>query len=150
MKPILECRKLCFRYGSMIALCDVDFSVEPGGIVGLLGPNGSGKTTLIKLAMGMLQPERGEILIDGERPSPKTKAATAYLPDANYLCKWMRVEEQVKYFADFFEDFDRNRAESMLSRLGSARIRRSRPSRRAIRKNSGSSARCRETQSSLS
>lgn len=118
MQTILECRELCHRYGNNPALTEVNFSIEQGGIVGLLGPNGSGKTTLIKLAMGMLQPSSGEILVDGKRPCPATKAVTAYLPDANYLSKWMSVEQQVDYYADFFPDFERDRAVGMLSRLG--------------------------------
>ncbi len=118
MGTILECRGLFHRYGNNPALAGVNLSVEQGGIVGLLGPNGSGKTTLIKLAMGMLQPTSGEILVDGKRPCPETRAVTAYLPDANYLSKWMRVEQQVDYYGDFFADFDRDRAVGMLSRLG--------------------------------
>ncbi|MDE5896903.1 MAG: ATP-binding cassette domain-containing protein, partial [Clostridia bacterium] len=79
-------------YGNFTALFQIALDIPAGGIVGLLGPNGSGKTTLIKLAMGMLQPTTGEILIDGKKPGPETRAVTAYLPDANYLCDWMRVE----------------------------------------------------------
>ena len=118
METILECRNLSHCYARSPALSEVQLSIPSGGIVGLLGPNGSGKTTLIKLAMGMLQPLEGEILIDGKKPSPATKAVTAYLPDANYLCKWMRVEEQINYYADFFADFRKERANEMLSRLG--------------------------------
>ncbi|MGN0814668.1 MAG: ABC transporter ATP-binding protein [Candidatus Coproplasma sp.] len=115
---ILECRNLTKLYGNNPALTDVNFAVKAGGVVGLLGPNGSGKSTLIKLAMGMLQPNNGEILIDGKKPSPETKAITAYLPDANYLSDWMTVDKQVKYCADFFSDFNLLKAEGLLSRLG--------------------------------
>lgn len=115
---VLECRGLGKRYGSFTALYGVNLSVPSGGIVGLLGPNGSGKTTLIKLAMGMLQPTEGEILIGGKKPGAETKAVTAYLPDANYLCKWMRVEQMLDYYADFFHDFNREKAVAMLTRLG--------------------------------
>ncbi|MDE6058444.1 MAG: ABC transporter ATP-binding protein [Clostridia bacterium] len=115
---ILECKDLSKNYGGFIALSNVNLKIPAGGIVGLLGPNGSGKTTLIKLAMGMLQPTNGEILIDGQKTGAATKAITAYLPDANYLCKWMRVEQQVNYYADFFPDFRREKAEEMLARLG--------------------------------
>ena len=115
---IVECRNLGKTYGNFTALYNVSFKFPAGGIVGLLGPNGSGKTTLIKLAMGMLQPTTGEILIGEKRPGPATRAITAYLPDANYLCDWMRVEQQVTYYADFFADFRREKAEAMLQRLG--------------------------------
>ena len=118
METILECRNLSLNYGANPALRNVDLKIETGGIVGLLGPNGSGKTTLIKLAMGMLTPSSGEIFIDGKRPSPQTKAVTAYLPDANYLCKWMRVEQMLNYYADFFADFQKEKAVEMLARLG--------------------------------
>ena len=71
---ILECKALTKRYGSRSALEGVELSIEPGRIVGLLGPNGSGKTTLIKLANGLLTPTSGEIRIDGKAPSPEPKA----------------------------------------------------------------------------
>lgn len=118
MSYILECEKLCKNYGNTSALNSIDLRVEAGGIVGLLGPNGSGKSTLIKLAMGMLQPTSGRIMIDGKLPCPATKAMTAYLPDANFLSEWMTVDGALKYSADFFTDFNRPRAEAMLSRLG--------------------------------
>lgn len=64
---ILECIGLSKSYGSVKALENIDLAVEPGRVVGLLGPNGSGKTTLIKLANGLLQPSSGRILIGGRR-----------------------------------------------------------------------------------
>lgn len=118
MEAILECNGMSKNYGAFCALHNVNLRVPSGGVVGLLGPNGSGKTTFIKLAMGMLQPTSGSILIDGMKPGPETKAITAYLPDANYLCNWMRVEQQLEYYADFFRDFKRDKAIEMLSRLG--------------------------------
>ena len=118
MSAILECDALTKNYGQTPALFNVSFRVEAGGVVGLLGPNGSGKSTLIKLAMGMLQPSCGRILVDGQKPSPVTKAVTAYLPDKNFLSDWMRVEQAVAYSAVFFADFRRDKAENMLTRLG--------------------------------
>lgn len=118
MATILKCEGLVKNYGKIPALSDVNLAVEGGGIVGLLGPNGSGKSTMIKLAMGMLQPTAGKILLDGSAPGPETKAFTAYLPDANFLTEWMSVEQSVNYCRDFFADFSMEKAESMLSRLG--------------------------------
>ena len=74
MNSRLECRNLTKDYGNVMALSDVNLTLESGRIVGLLGPNGSGKTTMIKLANGLLQPTSGEILLNGLKPGPETKS----------------------------------------------------------------------------
>ncbi len=117
MSVIMECRNLTKRYGSLTALNNVNLQLETGRIVGLLGPNGSGKTTLLKLANGLIQPTEGEILLDGVKPGPETKAFVSYLPDANYLMDWMNVENLISMFCDFYQDFDRSKAELMLNNL---------------------------------
>ena len=115
---ILECRDLTKRYGKATALEGVNLTVESGRVVGLLGPNGSGKTTLIKLVNGLLTPTAGEVLIEGSRPGPASKALVAYLPDRDFLADWMTVEQQIRFFADFYKDFDAEKAREMLARLG--------------------------------
>ena len=114
---ILECRQLYKRYSAQPALDHIDLEIQPGGIVGLLGPNGSGKTTLIKLANGLLQPEGGEILIDGKKPSKETKRIISYLPERPYFSDWMRVDQLLSLFEDFYADFDRSRASEMLQHM---------------------------------
>ncbi len=114
---ILECRQLTKRYSAQPALDHIDLAVQPGGIVGLLGPNGSGKTTLLKLANGLLQPDSGEILIDGKKPSKETKRLVSYLPERTYFADWMRTEQLLDLFQDFYADFDRKRAEEMLQHM---------------------------------
>lgn len=118
MSELLRCENLSKRYGNILALDNVSFTLENGRIVGLLGPNGSGKTTLIKILNGLLTPTSGQVVIDGDRPGPETKAKVAYLPDNIYLNSWMRVKEIVAYFADFYADFSAERAYEMLERLG--------------------------------
>ena len=115
---ILECRALSKSYGAKAALSGVDLVIEPGRIVGLLGPNGSGKTTLIKLANGLLTPTSGEILIDGRKPSRATKAIVSYLPDRSTLPGWMSIAQALDYYGDFYADFRRGVAEQMLMNLG--------------------------------
>ncbi|MCQ2558438.1 MAG: ABC transporter ATP-binding protein [Oscillospiraceae bacterium] len=114
----LECVDLVKAYGGKIALDHVNLQVPKGKIVGLLGPNGSGKTTLIKLANGLLTPNSGQILVDGKKPGKDTKAIVSYLPERTYFADWMSVEQTLRYFSDFYEDFDRTRAEQMLHQLG--------------------------------
>ena len=115
--PILECADLSKRFGSVQALDNVNFTIEPGRVVGLLGPNGSGKTTLLKLANGLLTPTDGEILIDGDAPGKKSRSLVSYLPDKPYLADWMKVRQLLDFFEDFYDDFDRDRAMEMLLRL---------------------------------
>jgi len=115
---ILEIHGLTKRYGFKTGLNDVNLSVEPGRIVGLLGPNGSGKTTLIKICTGLLTPTSGTTLIDSSPPSPKTKAIVSYLPENTYLSSWMKVSQMLRYFKDFYADFNIEKAEEMLKNLG--------------------------------
>ena len=115
--PILECNKLTKTYGGVTALDHIDLAIDPGRIVGLLGPNGSGKTTLIKLAAGLLQPTEGQILIDGKAPSPQTNAVLSSLPERIALSQWMKVTQVLDFFCDFYKDFDRQAAEQMLAQL---------------------------------
>ena len=118
MEKILECRSLSKIYKNAIALSGVSLEIGKGKIVGLLGPNGSGKTTLIKLANGLLTPTMGDILIDGLPVGVDTKKTVSYLPDHNFLSQWMTVEQMINYFADFYADFSRERADKMLENLG--------------------------------
>ena len=115
--PILQCQGLTKYYGGVLALDHADIALEPGQIVGLLGPNGSGKTTLIKLANGLLQPTSGSILIDDMTPSPKTHAIVSYLPERIALTDWMNVRQLMDFYGDFYADFQREAAEQMLAQL---------------------------------
>lgn len=114
---ILECIGLSKKYGSKTALDDFSVKIESGRIAGLLGPNGSGKTTLLKLANGLLTPNGGEVLINGMKPGIESKKIISYLPDKNYLPNWMNFDKLADFFADFYSDFDRGRAENMISKL---------------------------------
>ena len=117
MSAIFECRNLSKSFGGVKALDGVNLSIEPGRVVGLLGPNGSGKTTLIKLANGLLTPSEGELLIAGQKPGPESKAIVSYLPDRTYLPDWMSVRQMLDFFEDFYADFKREKATEMLGRL---------------------------------
>ncbi len=118
MSELICCRNLTKRYGGILALNNVSFTLESGKIVGLLGPNGSGKTTLIKILNGLLTPSAGAVTIDGNAPGVETKKIVAYLPDNSYLNSWMTVRQIIDYFRDFYADFRPELAYEMLSRLG--------------------------------
>lgn len=115
---ILVCRDLVKNYGTTTALNGINLNIKSGKIVGLLGPNGSGKTTLIKIAAGLLRKTSGELLIGGNEPGEQTKAIVSYLPDCDFLPRSMKVDMLIDYCADFFTDFDRNKAKSLVTGFG--------------------------------
>ena len=114
----IEINNLTKNFGDLKALDDVTVSLEQGQIVGLLGPNGSGKTTLIKILNGLLQPTSGGVTINGSAPGVETKKVVAYLPDRNALPDYMTASQLMDIYEDFFEDFDRMKAEAMVDDLG--------------------------------
>jgi|GEM_PF-3056709 len=114
---VLKATGLVKNYGGTRALDGLELELPQGKIVGLLGPNGSGKTTFLKIAAGLLTPSAGELTICGRKIGPETKAVVSYLPDKTYLNRQQRICEILDFFQDFYADFDRTRAEEMLSVL---------------------------------
>ena len=115
---ILECKNLTKAYKKNVpVLSNFNLEIPAGRIVGLLGPNGCGKSILIKLIAGLLQPNSGEIKV-GEYPvGEKSKALISYLPERTYFNSGMKVAELVKYFEEFYSDFDSERAYQLLADL---------------------------------
>ena len=118
MNETVKANGLCKSYGKKTVLDGISFELGAGEIVGLLGPNGSGKTTLIKILTGLIKDYKGDVLIDGEAPGVHTKEVVAFLPDKSYLPDWMRPVDAIKYFADFYKDFDKSKAADMMQRFG--------------------------------
>lgn len=117
MDYVLECKNLTKKYLTKTALDGIDLQVPKGAIVGLLGPNGSGKTTLLKLAAGLLKPTEGKIKVCGLEPGAESKLISAYQPDRVYLNDWMTVENLVEMMADFYSNFNKDKAYNMLENL---------------------------------
>ena len=114
---IIKLENVVKRYGKKEALKGINLDIPKGKIVGLLGPNGSGKSTMIKLLNGLLQPDEGNIEIVGMKPSIETKKIVSYLPERTYLSEWMKMKDLLKFFSDFYEDFDLEKAEEMIEAL---------------------------------
>ncbi|KEI04541.1 ABC transporter ATP-binding protein [Clostridium botulinum] len=114
MNNIVEAKKLCKNYFNKKALNNFNLTIEKGKVFGLLGPNGSGKTTFIKIITGLLRESSGEVFIDGKKPGIKTKAIVSYLPDKNYLYKWMKIKDAIGFFKDFYKDFDEKKCHNLL------------------------------------
>ena len=115
--PLVYLDHVTKNYGHEVALMDVSLNIQPGRIIGLLGPNGSGKTTIIKLINGLLQPSLGNIYIHGQLPSPASKKVVSYLPDTTYLNENMKIIDAINYFQDFYADFNVQRAYQLLNDL---------------------------------
>lgn len=114
---VIEIKNLTKKYGKFTALDNVSINVNGGKIIGLLGPNGSGKTTLFKCLSGLLTYD-GEIRIGGKEVGVETKKLVSFLPERTYLDLSMKVEEVFSFFAEFYDDFDMERAYNLLSILG--------------------------------
>ena len=114
---IIKLENVVKRYGKKEALKGINLDIPKGKIVGLLGPNVSGKSTMIKLLNGLLQPDEGSIEIAGMKPSIETKKIVSYLPERTYLSEWMKMKDLLKFFSDFYEDFDLEKAEEMIEAL---------------------------------
>ncbi len=114
---LLECKNVYKTFDTKEILHNINLTIEPGKIIGLLGKNGQGKTTLIKLINDLLTPTSGEILVHGQKVGIESKKVISYLPERTYLDKSMKIEEILKYFEDFYDNFDSNKARKLLKDL---------------------------------
>ena len=114
MSIILEYKSVCKNFGDKQILKNINLKIESGKIVGVLGKNGSGKSTLFKLANDLLTITSGEILIDEKPISTDSKKIVSYLPERTYLDQSMKVCDVINLFKTFYEDFDSNKAETLL------------------------------------
>ena len=115
---MLECRNITKKFGSKEAVRDLSLKLEKGRIYGLLGANGSGKTTWMKMVAGLSKPTEGEILFQGHPLCYQDKANIAYMSTEPFFYSYMKVKDVEDYYADFFEDFDREQFQRTLKQLG--------------------------------
>ena len=114
---LLECKNINKSYGNKKILKDINLVIPRGKIIGLLGKNGTGKSTLIKLINDLLTPDSGDILVNGKCVGVESKKIIAYLPERTYLDKSMTVFDVIKYFDDFYDNFDSKKAKKLLKEL---------------------------------
>lgn len=115
--PILSIKHLSKAYGSRVILDDINLEIPHGKIIGLLGQNGAGKSTLIKLINDLLVPTGGEILFEGQPIGVTSKQRIAYLPEHTYLDKTSYIRDALKFFGEFYNNFNRQTAEALLADL---------------------------------
>ena len=114
---MLECKDLVKTYRNKAAVDHLSLQVKPGRIYALLGPNGSGKTTFMKMAAGLVKPNSGELLFEGQPIGVYSKAHTAYMPTEAYFYPYMTGADAGKYYQDFFEDFDPDKYARLLETM---------------------------------
>jgi ABC-2 type transport system ATP-binding protein len=117
MSAIVTARHLVKRYGKQTALDDASFEIQPGRVVGLIGPNGSGKTTTLKAMLG-LTPFEGELSVLGMDPRTHREALmneVCFIADVAILPRWLRVREALDFVQGVHPRFDRAKAERYLA-----------------------------------
>ena len=113
---MLQSTMLSKKYNGKIALDHVDTELLNGKIYALLGPNGSGKTTFMKILSGLTRESEGEVTLDGEAISVKSRALVAYLPTESHAYPFMTVGEFGEYYKKFFTDFQETRYKELIIR----------------------------------
>lgn len=111
---LLECTHLSKEFDNKKILTDVNLTIPRGKIIGLLGKNGAGKTTLIKLINDLLTPTSGKVLVNGKEVGVESKKVISYLPERTYLDKSMKISEVIKFFEEFYDDFETKKALKLL------------------------------------
>jgi ABC-2 type transport system ATP-binding protein len=96
---VLELKGLTRRYGDLVALDDLSFTVREGQMFGFVGPNGAGKTTAMRIVLGVLEPDAGEVRWRGRAVDVETRRRFGYMPEERGLYPKMRVRDQLEYFA---------------------------------------------------
>lgn len=115
MESVLQLNDVSKSYGGKKALNQVTLTLAPGKIIGLLGSNGSGKSTLMRLAAGLTQPTSGTASVGGLHVGRQTRAYTSFMPDQPLTENWMRVEDAIQFYRDFYADFDLAKANEMIA-----------------------------------
>ena len=118
MNQILEVKGVEKNFPGCFALRGVDMTIEPGQIVGLLGPNASGKTTLMKTIAGLLQPTAGTIrYYNDSMPGPEARSTIGFCPDHIKFPRWMRVRDVFTFYKDMYPDYSQARADELIRLL---------------------------------
>ncbi len=121
MNNAIELTEVSWKAGEAFELQHISLRVPTGSIYGFLGPNGSGKTTTIRIFMGMLKPDQGEIRVLGRRvpkEMPRILARVGFVPERPHIYPALTVAECVRYHSSFYNSWDQGWADELIARLG--------------------------------
>lgn len=113
---VVEVKGLTKNFGNICAVKDLTFQIEKGEILGYLGPNGAGKTTTIRLILGILKPDRGEVRLWGDGVSKEKLSRVGALMEQDGLYNRLSCEENLRYWGEIFR-MSRNRIETRIEEL---------------------------------
>jgi ABC-2 type transport system ATP-binding protein len=97
---VLELVDLSRRYGETVALDSLSLEAPPGRLLGFVGPNGAGKTTAMRIALGVLEPDAGEVRWQGRPVQREEQRQFGYMPEERGLYPKMRADRQLRYLAE--------------------------------------------------
>ena len=103
---VLDVRGLRKSFGPLVAVDEVSFSIDAGGLVGLLGPNGAGKTTTVSMIAGLVTPDRGEVLVAGQRLAGNTdpaKRRIGLVPQDLALYDELSARDNLRFFGGLYD-----------------------------------------------
>ncbi|WP_086347321.1 ABC transporter ATP-binding protein [Candidatus Enterococcus clewellii] len=110
----VEVKNLDYKKGGKKIFSNLNFSLDRGRIIALLGENGSGKTTIMRLLSGLALNWKGQMTIDGLPINHGTKSKVSYLVDLNDFPKDFTIEKVLSFYHQFYEDFSLERAAELL------------------------------------
>src|SRR4029453_5497385 len=116
-ETMLDLRGVSKSFGHKPVLQDVNLTLPPGSVLGLVGKNGSGKTTLLKCALGLQRPQRGDVQILGEPAwelSAASKERLGYVPQKIDLYPWMKIRQITAYTSAFYPRWNTALVERLL------------------------------------
>ena len=120
MEKVIECKNITHYYGEKLIYENLNFEVEKGKVLGLLGKNGTGKTTIINILNGYLKPRSGECYLLGENMnhlSPATKAKIGLLLEGHVQHTYFTIEQIEKYYRAFFPNWKRDAFYGLMEKL---------------------------------
>ncbi len=120
MEKVIECKNITHYYGEKLIYENLNFEVEKGKVLGLLGKNGTGKTTIINILNGYLKPHSGECYLLGENMNhltPATKAKIGLLLEGHVQHTYFTIEQIEKYYQAFFPNWKRDAFYGLMEKL---------------------------------
>lgn len=111
---MIDIINLSKKFGKVHALDDVSFQIKEGKVIGIFGINGVGKSTILKSIAGVIRPDKGKILIDGEEMNPKLYNKIAFVPDMDTYFPHLTIKDTFAFMEEFYENWDEEKATKLL------------------------------------